>query len=63
MKRIFGSIAGTLLLAALSALNLCAPCWAGPPGPPIPATPCGTPVLSALTVAAVAGYGYWKSRR
>jgi hypothetical protein len=64
MKRNFDRLAETLALTALAALNICTMCWAGPPGPPnIPSTPVGNAEVSALTVVAVAAYGYWKNRK
>ena len=68
MERKFSRISETLMLSAFATLNLCAVCWAGPPGPPviaaqIPVTPVGNEEVTAITVVAVAAYGYWKSRK
>jgi hypothetical protein len=67
MKRNFNRAIETLLLSGLAVLNFCALCYAGPPGTPdsfglIPSTPVGNVEVSALTVVAVAAYGYWKNR-
>jgi len=61
-------ISQCITLTVLATLNLCATCWAGPPGPPaiaaqIPATPVGNAEVSAVTIVAVAAYGYWKNRK
>jgi len=64
MKHSFESIAGMLLLAVMVGLSFCTTCWAGPPPPPsMPSTPVGNAGVSAVTVMAVAAYGYWKMRR
>jgi hypothetical protein len=66
MKRKFERIAETFTFFALTILNLSATCWAGPPGPPNlshPATPVGGTEITIATAVAIAGYGYWKSRK
>lgn len=68
MKAIYRRSTETAFLATASLLNLCTAGWAGPPPPPniavgIPSTPVGSAEMSAITVAAVAAYGYWKMRR
>ncbi|GFO54928.1 hypothetical protein GMSM_19350 [Geomonas sp. Red276] len=68
MKKRLIRIAEIAAIAALAVTALAAAVWAGPPAPPVvnaqvPVTPLGGPEVSALTVAAVAAYGYWKSRR
>jgi len=61
------AIAETLTFAAFAILVLSAVCWGAPPPPPnfqsIPLTPVGSAEVSALTVAAVAAYGFWKMRK
>jgi len=49
-----------LCLAVLALLNLLGVCW-GPPEPP--STPVGNIEMSALTIGAMAAYGYWKMRK
>ena len=61
MKRSLDRTAETLFLVALALLTLCSTCWGGPPGPP--STPVGNAEVSALTVGAIAAYGYWKNRK
>jgi hypothetical protein len=64
MKQKIDRIAETLTVAGLAILSLYATCWAGPPPPPsIPATPVGGTEISIATAVAIAGYGYWKSRK
>lgn len=67
MKALCRRSTETAFLATVSLLNLCTAGWAGPPPPPsiaaIPSTPVGSAEMSAITVAAVAAYGYWKMRR
>lgn len=65
MKTGLRAVTETLGFAALGILAFSAACWGGPPLPPssIPATPVGNAEVSAITVAAVAAYGFWKSRR
>lgn len=67
MKRIYDSIAQPVFLTLLAVISLCTASWAGPPPPPnlqsIPATPVGNAEVSAFTIAAVAAYGLWKSRK
>lgn len=48
----------TIILVTLTMLGVC---W-GPPGPP-PSTPVGNAEMSALTVAGMAAYGFWKMRK
>ena len=64
MKSFYRRSTEAALLATAALCTLCSTVWAGPPLPPsIPATPVGNAEMSALTVAAVAAYGYWKMRR
>jgi len=58
-------LAATLFCTVLALLGLSAVCWGAPPPPPavIPMTPVGNAEVSALTVAALAGYGFWKMRK
>lgn len=67
MKGNLSALAGTLFFSALALLGLSAVCWGGPPPPPmaqsIPMTPVGSAEVSAVTVAAVAAYGFWKMRK
>ncbi|QWV94734.1 hypothetical protein KP004_06035 [Geomonas oryzisoli] len=64
MKLTVQKIVESAALILVAGLNLCSSCWAGPPAPPvIPATPVGSAEMSAVTVAAVAAYGFWKSRK
>jgi|OpeIllAssembly_1097287.scaffolds.fasta_scaffold832587_2 hypothetical protein len=66
MKRKIYCIIQALTFFALNVLNLCATCWAGPPGPPTvspPATPVGGIEITIATAVAIAGYGYWKYRK
>ena len=66
MKRSINRILETLTFSALTILTLCATCWAGPPGPPVisaPATPVGGTEVTIATAVAIAGYGFWKSRK
>jgi hypothetical protein len=64
MKPNFDRTVQTVMIGTLTVLNLCTTCWGGPPGPPnIPSTPVGNAEMSAVTVLAVAAYGYWKNRK
>lgn len=74
MKRTFDRIAEALFFSVVTILNLTATCWAGPPSPPdlsspiipipgIPSTPIGGTEITIATTIAMAGYGYWKSRK
>ena len=64
MKRNLDRIAEKLFLAVIALASLCTASWAGPPPPPsIPATPVGNAEMSAVTIVAVAAYGYWKMRK
>jgi hypothetical protein len=66
MKRTFDRIAETFIFSVFTILNLTATCWSGPPGPPdgLPrATPLGGIEITIATAVAIAGYGYWKSRK
>jgi len=66
MYRRLNNIAESLMLATLVIMNLCTASWAGPPLPPgmsPPATPVGGMEITIATAVAIAGYGYWKSRK
>ena len=64
MYRRLDKIAESLMLATLVVMNLCTASWADPPPPPvIPATPVGSTEIIIATAVAIAGYGYWKSRK
>lgn len=65
MKRKLNRIVESLAFAVLTVLNVYSACWGGPPGPPSspPATPVGGTEITIATAVAIAGYGYWKSRK
>jgi len=68
MKRNLNQFVETLCCSVLVSMLLVATCWAAPPPPPlnlliIPVTPVGNAEVSAMTVLAVAAYGYWRSRK
>lgn len=58
--KIHMSLKHTFLLI-VSSLVAASSSW-GPPGPP-PTTPVGDLPFTLLTAGAIAGYGYWKSRK
>ncbi|MBU5614088.1 hypothetical protein [Geomonas azotofigens] len=64
MKRNLHRIAENLIMAAIALGSICTASWAGPPPPPsIPSTPVGNAEMSAVTMVAVAAYGFWKMRK
>jgi len=65
MKPKYARIVEMLTLSLFAMLSLCSISWAGPPAPPAspPATPVGGTEASIAIAVAIAGYGYWKSRK
>ncbi len=65
MRKRMSRVSELLVLATITALNIVQSCWAGPPPPPstAPSVPAGSIEVSIATAAAIAGYGYWKSRK
>lgn len=61
MKQMLHRVVEIAVMAVLVMVNLYSICW-GPPGPP-PTTPVGNAEMSALTIAGMAAYGFWKMRR
>jgi hypothetical protein len=64
MRKRTSRIIELIALASITVLDITQTCWAGPPGPPVIITAPlgGNGILIAATVA-IAGYGYWKSRK
>jgi hypothetical protein len=64
MRKHISRIFEIVILASITALNIVQTCWAGPPGPPVIITaPLGGDGILIATSCAIAGYGYWKSRK
>lgn len=74
MRKRSSQIIELLALASIMVLDLTQTSWAGPPGPPgstgtsgygsgIITAPLGGDGILIVTTVAIAGYGYWKSRK
>ena len=64
MRKHISQIFELLILAAMSAVIIAQTSWAGPPAPPVIITaPLGGNGILIATTIAIAGYGFWKSRR
>ncbi|MDR3579646.1 MAG: hypothetical protein P4L44_06770 [Oryzomonas sp.] len=71
MRKRTSQIIELLALASIVVLDITQTCWAGPPGPPgttgsgsgIITAPLGGDGILIVTTVAIAGYGYWKSRK
>jgi hypothetical protein len=73
MRKQLSRISELFVLASITALDISQTCWAGPPGTPdqygagsgsgIITAPLGGDGILIATTFAIAGYGYWKSRR
>ncbi len=63
----FDCIARLFIMLVLAILTIAATCWGGPPAPPViataPLTPVGGTEIATATAVAMAGYGFWKSRK
>ena len=64
MRKHIGQISEKLIVASITLVTIAQTCWAGPPGPPVIITaPLGGDGILIATSCAIAGYGYWKSRK
>jgi hypothetical protein len=71
MRKRTSRIIELLALASITVLGITQTCWAGPPGTPdsygsgsgIITAPLGGDGILIAVSCAIAGYGYWKSRK
>ena len=73
MRKRTSQIIELLALASITVLEITQTCWADPPGPPgttgsgsgsgVITAPLGGDGILIATTFAIAGYGYWKSRK